>query len=405
MTTKRVPTLDGDDLIPRAFLPGTVAGWTNVLNHGAAGDGVADDTAEIQAAIDSMPAGGGTLYLPAGTYKISGQLTVYPNISIVGDGVAATKIVTTATSGTAIYGEYYFGARLSGFRLEGPDSGTGTGIKFDYPTPPGSLPYITFADLQVAKFGAHGIDLLNPIVSRFANVQVEECGGHGFYCHGQPGSGAAGTSITFEACYALTCAQSGYRIFRMTYCHLSACASDHCGIGYDLDEVTGVTLSGCGAEIQDDNGGDYYGIGWRINASTSVSLLNAFIFNNKNVGWLVTGNSTAVTLLSPVEQDPNVSATVSLQVDSGSQVLLTDPTFVTAPNMATGTTTAITAGSAGLQLLSTTTSFGGGVGVVGIANASTVPTTNPTGGGVLYVQSGSLKFRGSSGTISTLGPA
>ena len=37
-----------------------------------------------------------------------------------------------------------------------------------------------------------------------------------------------------------------------------------------------------------------------------------------------------------------------------------------------------------------------------IANAGTVPTTNPSGGGVLYSEGGALKWRGSSGTITTL---
>lgn len=50
-------------------------------------------------------------------------------------------------------------------------------------------------------------------------------------------------------------------------------------------------------------------------------------------------------------------------------------------------------------------SAGGGVGIAFIANATTVPTTNPTGGGVLYCEGGALKFRGSSGTVTTLGPA
>ena len=50
-------------------------------------------------------------------------------------------------------------------------------------------------------------------------------------------------------------------------------------------------------------------------------------------------------------------------------------------------------------------SAGGGVGIVFIANATTAPTTNPTGGGILYVESGALKYRGSSGTVTTLGPA
>jgi hypothetical protein len=49
--------------------------------------------------------------------------------------------------------------------------------------------------------------------------------------------------------------------------------------------------------------------------------------------------------------------------------------------------------------------FGGGVRVIGIINATTVPTSNPTGGGVLYVEGGALKYRGSSGTVTTIANA
>jgi hypothetical protein len=40
-----------------------------------------------------------------------------------------------------------------------------------------------------------------------------------------------------------------------------------------------------------------------------------------------------------------------------------------------------------------------------MANAGTVPSSNPSGGGVLYVESGALKYRGSSGTVTTLANA
>ena len=50
-------------------------------------------------------------------------------------------------------------------------------------------------------------------------------------------------------------------------------------------------------------------------------------------------------------------------------------------------------------------SVGGGAGVVFVANATVMPTTNPTGGGILYVEAGALKYRGSSGTVTTLGNA
>lgn len=44
----------------------------NVKDYGAVGDGSADDTAEIQAAIDAAEAAGGRVLFPPGTYKTSG---------------------------------------------------------------------------------------------------------------------------------------------------------------------------------------------------------------------------------------------------------------------------------------------------------------------------------------------
>jgi hypothetical protein len=54
---------------------------------------------------------------------------------------------------------------------------------------------------------------------------------------------------------------------------------------------------------------------------------------------------------------------------------------------------------------STLGSFGGGDGVIGIANAPTAPTANPTGGGILYASAGALVWRGSAGTVTTIAPA
>ncbi len=52
-----------------------------------------------------------------------------------------------------------------------------------------------------------------------------------------------------------------------------------------------------------------------------------------------------------------------------------------------------------------TPGHGNGNGVIGIDNAIAVPTTNPPGGGVLYCQAGALKYRGTSGTVTTIAPA
>ena len=50
-------------------------------------------------------------------------------------------------------------------------------------------------------------------------------------------------------------------------------------------------------------------------------------------------------------------------------------------------------------------SYGGGTFVAFLANCTTAPTTNPSGGGILYAEGGALKWRGSSGTVSTIAPA
>jgi hypothetical protein len=52
-----------------------------------------------------------------------------------------------------------------------------------------------------------------------------------------------------------------------------------------------------------------------------------------------------------------------------------------------------------------TFSYGGGVNVLGIVDAGTVPSANPTGGHVIYSQAGALKGRGSSGTVTTIAVA
>jgi hypothetical protein len=49
--------------------------------------------------------------------------------------------------------------------------------------------------------------------------------------------------------------------------------------------------------------------------------------------------------------------------------------------------------------------FGGGQGVIAIANASVVPTEDPPDGGILYVQNGALMYRGSNGMVSEIAPA
>ncbi len=56
----------------------------NVKDFGAVGDGVADDTAALQAAINSL-SNGGSLRIPVGNYKLTNQINVPYTINIFGD--------------------------------------------------------------------------------------------------------------------------------------------------------------------------------------------------------------------------------------------------------------------------------------------------------------------------------
>ena len=65
----------------------------------------------------------------------------------------------------------------------------------------------------------------------------------------------------------------------------------------------------------------------------------------------------------------------------------------------------LTIDGTGYQFGAGAADHGGGTGVLGIDNAAVNPSTNPTAGGILYVDAGALKYRGSSGTVTTIAPA
>lgn len=80
--------------------------------------------------------------------------------------------------------------------------------------------------------------------------------------------------------------------------------------------------------------------------------------------------------------------------------------FNVAANGAAGATTVIRMyGSGGIVLGASVVANDPGYGVFGMGNVSVAPSTSPSGMGQLYVEAGALKYRGSSGTVTTLGNA
>lgn len=64
----------------------------------------------------------------------------------------------------------------------------------------------------------------------------------------------------------------------------------------------------------------------------------------------------------------------------------------------------ITAKNKNVALFDATGSFGSGVGVVYVKDRTTAPTTDPSGGGLLYSEGGELFWRSSSGVVTQLTP-
>lgn len=93
----------------------------NVKAFGAKGDGATDDRAAIQAALDAAyAAGGGTVFVPEGTYRLAYGVRVRSRVHLVGAGRGLTtlKLVDGATYSDAVL-TYYLGHLVSLFNCTG----------------------------------------------------------------------------------------------------------------------------------------------------------------------------------------------------------------------------------------------------------------------------------------------
>lgn len=89
---------------------------------GAAGDGTGDDSTEIQAALDAAnTAGGGVVYLPEGTYRITTALSIPVKVHLVGDGSPQTIITPVGCDGIDMNANYIEYVHVTGLTIKGVD--------------------------------------------------------------------------------------------------------------------------------------------------------------------------------------------------------------------------------------------------------------------------------------------
>lgn len=120
----------------------------------------------------------------------------------------------------------------------------------------------------------------------------------------------------------------------------------------------------------------------------------------------IAGSSIGVALTTAASTQGarlQLYTTTTLEWQIGKGVIVANNDF-TIYNQGVGTALHITKTGNNLCVGGVTAAGTSAVGVIGIANG-TAPSSSPAGMGQLYVEAGALKYRGSSGTITTLGLA
>lgn len=148
--------------------------FVDVRNFGAEGDGTTDDTAAIQAAIDSLASTGGVVFLPPGTYQVtdSGGSTA---LSLA----AANVTLRGASEGATTIRAYGTAAHVVGL--------TGTGCIVEHLTLDGGAN----GDYSL---GVHGIRLQGTS-QQVRHVAITNCRAYGIGVGQGVGSTAQGTRI------------------------------------------------------------------------------------------------------------------------------------------------------------------------------------------------------------------
>lgn len=218
--------------------------------YGAIGNGVANDTAAIQAAIDAAQAAdGGLVYLPAGTYRITSTLDFGPReITLVGAGPGAS-IIQMATSNIPIIEITGYSAntlRIESLTIQGPGPTTGTSGHGIYVHDNNYEIYCFWIDnVQILDCGGHGIYVTAHFTNEYSRVFVSNCGLNAFDLRGN-------NTIKLRSCYADDINNNGvgYRV------HAGQLFMDNCN---GLDSLGAVSdWAVFGDAITDGDAGNSY---------------------------------------------------------------------------------------------------------------------------------------------------
>jgi parallel beta-helix repeat protein len=150
----------------------------NVLDYGAVADGMTDDGAAIQAAVDAAYAAGGEVRLPAGTLRFSAPLDLKEGVSLIGDGTAVLQTIGNI-AGISVTGSQ----TVRGFTLRGGNSAPTVFVadKLGLYQSVGPITGLLIEDVEVCDFGSVGILLSGPSLTTVRGCRSHDNGNEGIY--------------------------------------------------------------------------------------------------------------------------------------------------------------------------------------------------------------------------------
>ena len=165
-----------------------VTNWAIPQDYAESGDGTvgtpwAGDC--IDDAISACPTGG-TVYLRAGYYTLTGSCTVSKALNIIGEGMGRTFIITDDADGVQITASY---VTLKGFTIDG-DAQTddvGGGLLSCISVGTGTTNTI-IKDIEVKNAGYYGINVYRANYALLENLYAHDCFRHGISASTEDGT-------------------------------------------------------------------------------------------------------------------------------------------------------------------------------------------------------------------------